>query len=293
MSYSGLNFRKRLGAAQSVRFDTGLGGLMLLGACLFAWAGLGEEAASAGQDPRGGGQPPVVLSQPLSRAVTGGATDGGFMAFAVLASSSSAVTYQWYKDGQRVADGGGVVGATGSLLTIQPVTTSLQGTYVVAITNDSGGVLSSNATLTVTPLQVSGCSTNGGRDFVVRVSAQRGDVCRIEVSINFGAYQTNGYVTNYDRTADFLDHGPLSGFRQYRAILERFLPVVVTPPVKTDSALRVVGYGRRGGSYRVEASSDFTQWDLVSEVSDLTGWVDVTDSSVKTRSSRFYRIVEP
>jgi hypothetical protein len=246
--------------------------------------------AAAGSTPKGVGDPPLVVCRPLSRIVT----DGGYMAFAVVVSSSSPVSYQWHKDGQPLVDGGPFLGAKGAVLSIEPVQSALQGLYSVALTNQAGGVISAGALLTVSPFRVTAALTNNQRDYVLRVSSQRGDACRIEVSTNFTPYQVVGYVTNTHGTAEFLDRGPFGlGLRSYRAILVRTLPVLVTPTDGPRLPPRMVGYGRRGEVYELEASSDLQQWDPLATISDLSGWVDVTDTSVSGVGRRFYRLRTP
>jgi hypothetical protein len=266
------------------------GRLLTLSVGVLGCGGLASDFGAAGRGVRDVGNPPVIEHQPMGRTVT----VGGYMAFAVTVSTTSQATYQWRRDGLPLTNGVGVAGTDTSLLTIEPVTNAHGGAYSVAVTNQGGGVISSEARLTVNPLRVTPALTNGGRDYVIRTSTQPGDACRIEVSVNFSPFQTVGHVTNYQGTAEFIDRGPFgSGFRQYRAVLVRTSPVLVIPTGQARPPTRLVGYGRRGETYRVEASSNFQNWEIVATNSDLSGWVDVTDTVTPRPWLRFYRIVTP
>lgn len=90
-------------------------------------------------DPTGLG----FVSQPLAAEVD----PSGTAVFTVQATGTSAVSYQWFKDGVALADGGGVSGATTATLSIANVAAANQGSYAVVISNDSGSVESRAAAL--------------------------------------------------------------------------------------------------------------------------------------------------
>jgi len=83
--------------------------------------------------------PPVILVQPQSQTVP----SGGSVTFSVVASN--AVSYQWQKDGNNI------MGATGSVFTINSATTNDSGIYRVRVSNAGGTTVSDAASLTVTP----------------------------------------------------------------------------------------------------------------------------------------------
>ena len=70
---------------------------------------------------------------------------GGQATFSVVATSSGALSYQWQFNGSNIP------GATGSSLTLNSLTTSNAGNYRVVVTNSTGPVTSSDATLIVLP----------------------------------------------------------------------------------------------------------------------------------------------
>ncbi|EEF60300.1 beta strand repeat-containing protein [Pedosphaera parvula] len=89
---------------------------------------------------------PVIVGQPQSKVVPA----GGSVAFNVLASGSSPVSYQWAFNGNNI------IGATDVILNLSNVQAGDAGNYSVTVSNALGSAISSNASLTVTaPVAVS------------------------------------------------------------------------------------------------------------------------------------------
>jgi hypothetical protein len=85
--------------------------------------------------------PPSISTQPVSQTVNAGSG----VILNVVASGSSALSYQWYFDGSAI------VGSTGATLSLSNVTAANGGAYSVDVTDSFGNeTTSSNATLTVT-----------------------------------------------------------------------------------------------------------------------------------------------
>ncbi len=84
---------------------------------------------------------PVITAQPASASVS----VGDSVTLAITATSTTAITYQWRRDGVAIA------GATGATLTLPSVTTTQAGTYTSVVTNSSGATTSNPATLAVLP----------------------------------------------------------------------------------------------------------------------------------------------
>ena len=99
---------------------------------------------SCNKNPASGGGAPVITTQPANLAVN----EGQSASFTVVATGDPAPTYQWQKNGNDI------VGATGATYTIASTTVANSGTYRVIVTNSAGSVTSSNATLTVTPINL-------------------------------------------------------------------------------------------------------------------------------------------
>jgi predicted Zn-dependent protease len=83
---------------------------------------------------------PVITTPPASQTVVAGQN----VTFAVVASSSTTMSFQWFKNGSALS------GATGANLVLSNVTASDTGSYNVVVANSAGSTASSNANLTVT-----------------------------------------------------------------------------------------------------------------------------------------------
>jgi hypothetical protein len=84
-----------------------------------------------------GVSPPTITTQPQSKTVTNSSS----ASFTVVATG--ATTYQWRKNNTNL------VGATSATYTIGTTTTNSAGIYSVVVSNSTGPITSSNATLTV------------------------------------------------------------------------------------------------------------------------------------------------
>jgi outer membrane protein assembly factor BamB len=87
-------------------------------------------------------QPLAIGVQPLPQTIL----DGTSATFTVGATGSGTLTYQWRFNGTALA------GATFATLTLDGATIANAGSYSVVVTDSSGSLTSSSATLTVTPV---------------------------------------------------------------------------------------------------------------------------------------------
>lgn len=114
----------------------------------------GQVSAKGGGTP----QPPVITAQPANQTVVAGQS----ATFAVAATGTAPLTYQWQRNGANIA------GATSPSYTTPPTVQSDTGsTFLVMVANPGGTVMSAAATLTVTPhptpgIQVDPTSINFG-----------------------------------------------------------------------------------------------------------------------------------
>lgn len=83
--------------------------------------------------------PPVITTQPQSRAVTAGSS----VTLSVTAAAVPSATYQWYFNGNPFQ------GATSTMLSLTDARAANAGDYTVVVTNELGSVISAKATLTV------------------------------------------------------------------------------------------------------------------------------------------------
>ena len=88
----------------------------------------------------GGGSAPIITNQPKNVSVT----QGNNAVFSVTATGTAPMSYQWRKNGANIS------GANAANYSISNTTSANAGTYSVIVSNTSGSVTSSNATLTVT-----------------------------------------------------------------------------------------------------------------------------------------------
>jgi YVTN family beta-propeller protein len=90
-------------------------------------------------------EPPAVLLQPQSQTVASGST----VVFNTAAKGRPAPTYQWTLNGAPLTDGGGVQGSQSGTLVVSGATAAQDGAYACTVTNSSGSVSSSAASLSV------------------------------------------------------------------------------------------------------------------------------------------------
>src|SRR5262249_19342279 len=91
--------------------------------------------------------PPVITNQPASVNIDPGST----VNFSAIVVGSSPFTYQWRRNGQNLANGSGVSGATTSTLTLTGVQSTQAGIYTLVVSNAAAIATSSNAFLSITP----------------------------------------------------------------------------------------------------------------------------------------------
>jgi hypothetical protein len=88
---------------------------------------------------------PAIVTQPQSLTVT----NGNAAAFAVTATGSPTLQYQWQMDATNLADGGNIAGASAAALTLTNAGANDAGSYKVIVANAYGSVTSSLVTLNV------------------------------------------------------------------------------------------------------------------------------------------------
>jgi hypothetical protein len=90
--------------------------------------------------------PPAITVQPTNQSVLDGAT----ASFNVTAVGGMPLFYQWRFNGTNLTDGGAITGSATTSLTISNISTGQVGIYSVVVSNYAGGVVSSNALLSIT-----------------------------------------------------------------------------------------------------------------------------------------------
>jgi DNA/RNA endonuclease G (NUC1) len=94
------------------------------------------------------GLPPAIVTNPVSKTVSAGST----VTFAVMASGSPTLAYQWRRGGVNLTNTGNITGAGSATLTLSNVQAAdATGAYDVVVTNSVSSATSAAVTLTVNP----------------------------------------------------------------------------------------------------------------------------------------------
>ena len=91
--------------------------------------------------------PPVITTEPPTNQTVGAAAN---VIFAITATGTAPLSYQWQLNGTNLVNGGSISGATNASLAISNALTIYSGNYLVIVTNYAGSATSSIAVLTVT-----------------------------------------------------------------------------------------------------------------------------------------------
>ncbi len=89
--------------------------------------------------------PPTISTQPVSQSLVA----GNPAQFTVTAGGGTPLAYKWLKNGAVLVSGGNVTGSTTATLSLATVSSADAANYSVIVTNSSGSITSSIATLTV------------------------------------------------------------------------------------------------------------------------------------------------
>ena len=248
-----------------------------------AWMVVGDAQA---EQPKAEGGAPGMVEQPISRI----ATESNQVTFSLSVTGAAPLVYQWWKNDQPLTNSARVTGATGAVLNIDPVQIADTATYLAIVTNASGAVTSTPVSLVASQLLFQ-ITPMGGTGALVTMLGQIGDVYRIEVSVDFAPFVTNGYATNITGRTEFFDRNTGGFFRNIRARFDRMLPVLY--PGNPSNPQTIRAYGKLNQAWRIQGTSDFQTWDSLLTVTNTTGWVKFTEPTLQTPAHRFYRIAPP
>ena len=259
-------------------------GVLILFIALLA-AGVIPQTAAAQPIAAAPGDPPLILDQPIGRV----ASAGGHVALSVAVDGTS-LHYQWFKDGQLLANDTNIFGATTNVLNIDPAGTNLSGAYSVIITNTAGASTSKVASITVNQIQVNG-TVQGNTGLLMRILGPRGDVYRIETGPFGPPWSTNGYATNYTGEARYLFLFA-TGQGSIRVLFDHMLPILYSDfpnPVGPPGSVNLRAYGKLNQVWRFQGTTNFVQWDDIVTGTNTTGWLKFDDGFPKP-PYRFFRI---
>lgn len=166
----------RLTDADFGRF-TGSAAFDPVGDRVLVYGGLEEDSGYAARLSVYDASAPQITTQPPASRLIALGTSGSI---SVVATSESAVTYQWRRDGIPVVNGNGISGVTTGTIVFNPAALAHEGVYACAITNDCGTTISEPSTLDVclapevTDFGNSDTYCAGAGGFNVSLSAQNG-----------------------------------------------------------------------------------------------------------------------
>ena len=150
--------------------------------------------------------PPTITTQPASQTVAAGAT----ATFSVLAAGSGTLTYQWSKNGVPIS-----AATAPSYTTPATVAADNSSTFTVAVTNLSGGSVTSNAaTLTVTGGTGGG---GGGTDLIAIASGATAQTGTFSADEDFNGGGTNSNFNAPISIAGVTNPAPVAVYQSERA----------------------------------------------------------------------------
>src|SRR5436190_2133300 len=146
----------------------------LLAACLFALITVTVCISPASAATGKAGSSIDIAEQPIARNVS----EGGNVTLSLSVTGAAPFSYQWWKNGEPVADNSRTTGAAGPVLNIDPAITNDTGVYFAIVTNSGGAVTSSPVSVACLRLGIA-LAVQGNTGLLVRVFGQVGDVYRI------------------------------------------------------------------------------------------------------------------
>jgi hypothetical protein len=161
------------------------------------------------------GAPPRITAQPAGQSVRADAT----AVFAVAATGTLPLAYQWQLNGANLTDNGRIIGSLSNLLSIIGAQVGDAGSYQVIVTNLYGSATSDAALLTVTtPTTLSSPFWLGGGQFRLTVTGSPNTGFDVLFSANLTSWALLTTVTNRTGSDTFVlpAAGGRAGFYRLR-----------------------------------------------------------------------------
>ena len=237
--------------------------------------------------------PPVISAQPANQVVI----EGDDVSFAVGASGSQPMTYEWRFNGSPIAN------STNSSLDLFDVQSVTAGSYSVSITNAAGAITSSIATLTVmsppqilNPPQPQRVLENTPATFSVAANGAAPLAYQWRLNTLTIAGATNSTFALLSACAsdagdyDVLVSNPAGlATSEPAALIVSVRPVLDAPLILSDGIPQLTMSGTPGDVYEVEASTNAVDWTLGASVTNVNGSAQFIDQAGVSQSQRFYR----
>ncbi len=238
--------------------------------------------------------PPGITTQPQSVMVVAGSN----VTFAVIATGTAPLAYQWVFAGTNIAD------ATASSYTRNNAQPDDAGSYAVMVSNVAGSVTSSNAVLTVNvppaiTAQPQDVSAAPGSNVTFAVTATGTAPLDYQWRFN-GTNIAGASVSSYTRVnAQAADAGSysvvISNLAGTVTSAEAMLAVVQPVPPRIDS-ISLTAEGRAQlqvsgapGHYAVDGASNLTDWAELARVTNSGSGFQYLDPETGL-TERFYRV---
>ncbi|MGO8836757.1 MAG: pectinesterase family protein [Limisphaerales bacterium] len=252
---------------------------------------------------------PNITGQPADVTVSYGQSTS----FSVSATGIPDPTYQWYQNGLPIA------GATGNSCGIASAVRTNGGNYTVVVSNGSGSVTSSVATLTYTDTapvaNPATYSRPAGSPLNIPIAGNLAtnwsDVDGDPLALTGAISSTNGAAVSYDSSTvyyanannvtDEIDYTVGDGFG---GNTPGIISILVGPPatnsvagvaVNGNGSVTLNFVGVANYTYQVEATTNLTPpvvWTTIStNIADLGGQWQVTDLQATNYPNQFYRSV--
>ncbi len=239
--------------------------------------------------------PPIVNVNP----VTVGSRLGSNVTFSVAASGGAPLTYLWRKNGVPIT------GAIGSSYAVSSVTSNDFGVYDVLVSNDISSVFSSSAALVFLPPwsfteQPVSQAVSVGANVQFSVAVDQSGPFTFQWSVNSTNIATGTNSVLQITNASVIDSGTYSvlvgnsagSLASSNAVLTVFTPFSlgsVSLPTNGDFGISIGG--DNGRSYRLEGSTDLSNWVAISTNIVAGGTTTLTDTAARAFTNRFYRVV--
>ncbi len=236
---------------------------------------------------------PYILTQPQS--ISGSV--GTNAAFSVSAGGAPMLTYQWRFNGSNIS------GATLSAFTVTNAQAASVGSYSVVVSNSAGNVTSSDAVLALTEAPAIQAQPQSrevlpgeNATFTVLASGMPSPAYQWRFNAAGLSGETQSSFTRVNVQSNQLGNYDVLVTNAAGSITSAIARLsFVTNPVLRDATLsngllRFVLSGNTGRNYLVEKSSDLTNWNGVTTLSNLTGQVPFVETNAAgTNPLRVYR----